>query len=1106
MDNFAEVYKGLNTAQKKAVDTIDGPVLVVAGPGTGKTQLLSARVAQILRKTDTLPQNILCLTFTENGALNMRERLNRFIGSDAYDVSIGTYHAFGSELIRRYPEYFTETRLERPIDELGKRQVLSDIIDSLPYSDPLKQTRHHLGDLISTVSEVKRGLLGPDDLRQLAHSNLEAIKKCSPAIGEALAPFAKRMTTKLSAAEPAFLTILDVLNTAKISPVKPPFKSLSLLAAEQLNRALEMAVEAGKTKPLTEWKNNWLSKDDANNYVLAGKLEADRIVSLATVLERYEASLATQGLYDFDDMILRTIRALETKNDLRYTLQEQYQFVLLDEFQDTNKAQLKLVELLTDNPVHEGRPNVLAVGDDDQAIYAFQGAQYSNMLDFFTMYRNVTVINLSENYRSTTPILQTSRHIAEQIADSLVSSLPQLDKRLIAAGNNTTAPTDLAHTEYTSDVAERAGVATRIAKLVEGGTAPSEIVVLAPKHKYLEPLVPYLQDHGLAVSYEHRENILQAPAIRQLLTMSRLTLALHDRDIKLADSLWPEVLSYEFWGHSVADIWNLSWQATDEHEPWTKLLLNDGGFRPCALLFAALATQISTEPLEVMLDRLIGTETVLTGDATTPVIRSPYREFYAGEKADADELYRVVTELAVLRARLREHQEHRGEQLTLVDLLNFVTQYEAADQQLINTSPYHQADDSVQLMTIYKAKGLEFAHVFILHAQDNVWGSSASDMGNKLTLPANLAPIRHAGTSEDERLRALFVACSRARTGLHLTSHRATYAGKKTTRLKYLKEVELDEGIVMSEVIPVPYNTVQEDDHQAPALSAIEHDWRTRHLNPNAELKALLHERLQHFRLSPTHLTQFIDLEHAGPHVFLLETLLRFPYTPSLDIQFGNAMHGVLEWVQQQANISGKLPSDKETLDRFSDFLTRQQLFGEQFALQEARGHEALKQFLHSPAFTFTKGNKPEYSFRQEGVVVGDAHLNGKIDLLEINQADKSITIVDYKTGSAASSPAKIHRYELQLYCYKLLLAGSHTFANYTVNSGKLVFVEPDMNGGKVVVRTVPFKDAELERVRKLITVIWRHIQTLDLPDISHYASTLTAIRQFEQDLLDGTI
>ena len=1107
MEKFEQVYQGLNEAQKLAVDNLYGPVLVVAGPGTGKTQLLSARVAQILRKTDALPQNILCLTFTESGVLAMRERLAKFIGSDAYDVEISTYHAFGSDLIRRYPEYFTETRLERPIDELGKRQLLADIIDKLSYSDPLKQTRWHLGDLLTTVSEVKRGLLSPDNLRAIAQENMQTIQNCSPAISDALRIHAKRLPTKLNVAAPIFKDILAALQTyAAESDNRETFESLAKLAANELERALFASEDTGKTKPLTSWKNNWLAKDEDNNYILSGRLEAMRIQSLADVLEAYETALDNRGLYDFDDMILRAIHALESHKDLQFTLQEQYQFILLDEFQDTNTAQAKLVELLCDNPVSEGRPNVLAVGDDDQAIYAFQGAQYSNMLDFFNRWSNPILVNLSENYRSTEPILATARNVAGQITDSLVSSLAGLNKQLIPAGEQK-KPTDLAHTEYTSDVAERAGIATQIAKLVENGVNPNDIAILAPKHKYLEPLVPYLQDHKLYVSYEHRENILAAPAIRQLLTMSLLVLALHDRNQALADSLWPEVLSYEFWGHKVSDIWELSWAAHENQDPWSKLLLASEHFSDCALLFLALAAGATTEPLEIMLDRLIGTEEVTTGDTSKPTIRSPFRDFYAGSKTEPGDLYRVVTELAVLRSRLREHEQQRGEQLTLADLLGFVQQYEDADQQLLNTSPYNQAGDAVQLMTVFKAKGLEFEHVFILHAQNNVWGSSASDMGNKLTLPANLAPIRHAGTTEDERLRIFFVALTRAKHGLHLSSHRANYAGKQITRLRYLKEFEAADGTIESEVLPKTYAVVQEDDKQAPPLSAIEHDWRARHLRQDTTLKALLQDRLASYRLSPTHLTQFIDLEHAGPQAFLLQSMLKFPSAPSVDASFGNAMHSTLEWVQQQVNGHKKVPAMTSVHKQFSEFLTLQHIYGEQFALQEARGHHALSGFLKSPEATFTPGNKPEYNFHGEGVIIKDVvRMSGKIDLLEIDTAGKQATIVDYKTGSLGNNPAKLHRYELQLYCYKLLMQGSHSFANYTVDSGKLVFVEPGPNGGKIITKTVHFKPEELERIRRLVLAMWNCLQTLELPDTSAYGTSLTAIRQFEQYLIDKNI
>jgi len=1095
MEEFDKVYAGLNTAQKQAVDAIDGPVLVVAGPGTGKTQLLSARVAQILRKTDTLPQNILCLTFTESGAQNMRDRLTRFIGKNAYDVQIGTYHAFGGDLIRRYPEYFTETRLERPVDELGKRQILTEIVDRLSYRSPLKQAHHHLGDLMSTISEVKRGLLTPESLRDIAAGNMAVIEQASKVIGDSLADYTKRLPSKLATSEPIFGEIYgELAGLAETATVYPPFENLAQLASEQLEKALTEASEIGKTTPLTAWKNGWLAKNADNQFVLAGALEAARIAELANVLEAYEKALADRGLYDFDDMILRSIRALEDNTELKYTLQERYQYVLLDEFQDTNAAQLRLVELLTDNPANEGRPNVLAVGDDDQAIYAFQGAQYSNMLDFFHLFQGVLVINLSENYRSTAEVLETAKNVSAQIADNLTASFPELDKALVAA-NEKLPKSTIIRTEYTSEIAERAGVAAQIKQLLKDGVNPSDIAVLAPKHRYLEPLVPYLD--GVPLRYERRENILDAPVVRQLLTMSKLVAALHDRNFTLADSFWPEVLSYPFWGFPVSSIWQLSWAASDQRKHWGELLLADEQLRPVALLFLGLAGQAETETLEVMLDRLIGTEEVLTGEADLPAVRSKLRTTLLSN--DESTLYQTVTELTVLRARLHDHQQQRGTTLVLRDLLGFVAEYEAADEQMVNTSPYNEAAEAVQLMTVFKAKGLEFAHVFLLCCQDDVWGNASRGAGNKLTLPANLAPIRHAGTTEDERLRIFFVALTRAKYGLYLSSHAATYAGKKPPRLKYLAEIEQADGSVVSQVLPVAFGALKHDTAESLPLESLETNWRARHTILTPPLRELLRERLERYRLSPTHLTKFLDLEHAGPQSFLLENLLRFPTAPGVDLAFGNAVHETLEWLQIETNQHGQTPSAAAAVKYLNARLVLQPLTSEQLATQQARGENTLEVFLSSQ--TFTAGNRPEYNFRDEGVVFGGVRMSGKVDLLEIDQERKTITVVDYKTGALGSDPAKRHRYELQLYCYKLLLQGSHTFKDYTVEQGCLVFVEPN-GDGKITRHTVTFKEDELTRVQKLVTAMWYHVTTLDMPDTSSYDTTFAAIKQFEQDLL----
>lgn len=1100
MSEFDTVYANLNTAQRKAVDTIYGPVLVIAGPGTGKTQLLSARVAHILRSTDVLPQNILCLTFTESGAANMRERLGTFIGSDAYDVAIATYHAFGSTIIGRYPEYFTDLRLERPIDELGKHQLLSELVERLDYTSPIKQLRYHIGDLISTISEVKRGLLAPDDLRAIASENLRVIEATTDAIGEALDGYVSRLPSKLAVAVPLFEHILSALQTVPAQQVRQ-YAHYAELAAAELEIALAAADEQHKTTPLTRWKNTWLTKNSENRYILAGGLEARRMIALAAILEDYQAQLAKQGLYDFDDMILRAVSVLEQNDDLRFTLQEQYQFILLDEFQDTNAAQLRLVELLTNNPASEGKPNVLAVGDDDQAIYAFQGAEASNMLDFFRLYQDVTVISLSENYRSQAPILETAANVAAQIESRLHTRFAAIEKTLIAKSGAETN-VRLSRQAYASAIAERTAVAAQIAELIHDGTDPTEIAVLAPKHKYLEPLVPYLQAQDVTVSYEKRENILDAPVIRQLLTMSKLVLALHAGRHAEADSLWPEVLSYDFWDFSTADIWRVSWQANDSRTSWGEQLLASPEFAYAAVLMLTLATKVETETLEYMLDALIGTVDVQTHDRDLPSVRSPLRAHYFERSGDSV-LYETVTQLTVLRSRLREHQAGEGRMLSLEDLISFVRAYETAEQQMLNTSPYNQAADAVRLMTVFKAKGLEFGHVFLLQCDNSVWGSGARGIGNKLTLPPNLAPIRHAGTTDDERLRLLYVAMTRAKHALHLTSHTHTFSGKQTEAVKFFQEGHDDDGRIVTGILPAAYQYATTDAAQPPALEALTMNWQERHYALSAPLADLLHERLKRYQLSPTHLTHFLDLQYGGPQSFLLGTILRFPSAPTTDICFGNVIHGTLEWMQNEYNrtqILPKLPAAKAYAQKLFE---TQPLTDTQRAVEYDRAVNTIAAIYHHRAPWIAAGNKAEQSFRDEGVLVGPVHMGGKIDLLQIDKAAKKITVVDYKTGRVGNSPAKLHRYTLQLYCYKLLVEGSHSYRGYTVEQGKLVFVEPSEDN-KIIEKTITFEPQEVTKTRGLLQAMWRQIQTLSLPDTSSYSDSFTDMLRFEADLLAG--
>lgn len=1131
-ENFTQALGRLNPNQRTAVEQIDGPLLVVAGPGTGKTQLLSARVAHILQQTDTLPQNILCLTFTESGASNMRERLTRFIGQAAYDVTIGTYHAFGGDLIGRFPQYFGEHREQRAADRLAQREVIQAIVEAMPYSNPLKNTQYHLHDLLATISEVKKGLLTEDDLRGIAQDNLQFLADVNEEIKEIFAEFSS-MPRKAGKALPYFENLLRFLAQRDQADYslggQGSIRPLADVVRYELEQAVAEAQAAESTKPLTAWKNHWLEKDADNRFIFAGKRESQRVAALADVFRQYQDSLAARDLYDFDDMILRSIKALEAHPDLRFTLQEQYQYILLDEFQDTNAAQLKLIKLLTNNPVSEGRPNVMAVGDDDQAIYAFQGAEVSNMLEFAQMYRDTMVINLTDNYRSHPEILHVAHQVAGQIGSRLTAHFADISKTLAAANHDIPPQAHIDRHEFQSDVGQYSWIAEQIAQLVKDGAKASDIAVLAPRHKQLEPLVSYLNQREIPVRYEKRENILEAPVVQQIVAISRLALALKHNQEGLAASLWPEVLSYNFWNYPTSAIWQLSWRVrSTEGLGWSAAVLQDETFRPAGLLLLALAQQAGSETLETILDRIIGSEPVTTGEADLPQVTSPLRAFYLGadvlgEKSGAADLfYQTLSHLTVLRQQLRDHQQTQEKVLLLQDMLDLIGLYEAAGERMLNTSPYNQHAEAVQLMTVFKAKGLEFEHVFLPSCQDDVWGESSRGQSNRLTLPPNLAPIRPAGTTQDERLRIFFVAVTRAKLGLHLTSYLQSYSGRATKRLKYLNEVESGDGGFKTLILPAERQDVRRIDHQPPRLDDLELNWRHRHVEGLAEtsLRDLLSERLANYQLSPTHLCSFVDLIYAGPEAFFFNCLLNFPSAPSADAQYGNAMHETLQWYQLQLNARGPNgdgpPTVEATQAQFEIRLRQKHLRDDLTKLLLQRGQHALGAYLAVRGKTFKPGDKAEYNFRNEGVLIAagrdrqngsedkPAHLTGKVDRLVIDQQSRTITVIDYKTGAAFnrwSSDHKLHKYRLQLYCYKLMIESSRSFRGYTVGQGILEFVEPD-DEGRIHYLELSFDQKELETTKRLLQAVWQCVCQLKFPDVSGYDQSLTGIKQFESVLL----
>ncbi|HLY66811.1 MAG TPA: ATP-dependent helicase, partial [Chloroflexota bacterium] len=508
---------GLNRRQRQAVETIDGPLLVVAGPGTGKTQLLSARAANILAKTDAAPGNVLCLTFTDNAARNMRERLVDMIGRPAYHVAIHTFHSFGAEIISQYPDYFTSRQLLQQVDELGRYELLKEIFESLPHSDPLSAKAGDnfvfINDVLDVISWLKQNAVTPAQLKAFLKANRAAIDALAADLADA---FFETPRPKFLLKYQKFLRKLRQVTSGKLIL---GFADFAALAAGELADAISQTGDAGRYAPrITAWRNRWCQKDETGATVFkdAGR-NYRKMRALADIYEEFMASLAAQGLYDFDDMVMEAVGALENDPQLRSNLQERYLYVLVDEFQDTNKAQLRMLSALGDNPVFEGRPNLMAVGDDDQAIYAFQGAEASNMAAFAKLYSLEPVV-LTENYRSDAAILETAEAVAGQISDRLDAVAPASGKHLSAAKSFPIKELD--YLSFASELAQYDWIAAEIERLIKTGTPPEQIGVIAPRHRYLERLMPYLGDRKIPVVYERRENILEAPLIVQLTSMA----------------------------------------------------------------------------------------------------------------------------------------------------------------------------------------------------------------------------------------------------------------------------------------------------------------------------------------------------------------------------------------------------------------------------------------------------------------------------------------------------------------------------------------------------------------------------------------------------------
>lgn len=1103
---FKKQFEDLNNLQKEAVETIDGPLLVVAGPGTGKTQLLSMRVANIIQKTDTNPGNILCLTFTDNAARNMRERLESIIGQPAYHVGIHTFHSFGSEIINQFPDYFTERQLLQPVDELGRYELLHEIFEGLPHSDPLSVRVGSdfilLKDTLSTISWLKQNALSPEDLNKILTANEAFMDNIAEDLVETFAV----TTSPKHLGE--YRDLSEMMRKLKTENDLFGFAEYAVMCGDELAEAIDQSPTEGRYAPsITTWRNKWCQKDKNGKHVLkdAGR-NLQKMRAVVGVYRELLDKMSSLGLYDFDDMIVEVVHALENNDDLRLSLQERYQYILVDEFQDTNKAQLRTLVCLGDNAINEGRPNIMAVGDDDQAIYAFQGADVSNIVAFTKLYQP-KLITLKDNYRSTADILSASFAITDQVTDRLTSSVEGIDKSLTAKTSHKIQKLD--HSVFGSELAQYDWISAKVEEYIKKGTAPEQIAIIAPRHKYLERLMPYLGNKQIPVAYERRENILESPIIVQLITMSKLVVAIAENRQDDVDALISEVLGYSFWKMPTETILQVGISCYDGHKHWLPVLTkhSDKNLAEIALWFTELARQSKLEPLEYMLDQFIGSP-VLDSDKIAFV--SPMREFYFNQdqyEQKTDEYLTLLGQLSTLRQSLRQWKP--TQMLYVKDLVEFTDLHMQAKLKIIDSNPHTQTTNTVQVMTAYKAKGLEFEVVFVINAQDEIWGPTARNRSSSIALPKNL-PIGPTSDSNNDKLRLLFVALTRAKQILRITSYTHTMESKLSPGLSYIGGNTDESEPVHPGLKPQPISLPA----KAKSTEILMTDWAYRFRQIIADKPSLFEPILANYKLSVTHLNNFIDVREAGPKYFLTHNLLRFPKAPTPSASYGDAIHKTLQWQHLELRNNNEMPDITKTQDYFSEMLGRTHIRKVDQKKFNERGRNALKQYLSAKSTSLLAEDLIERGFNNEGSMVADAKLSGKIDKIHISAPGKA-EVVDFKTGKPSSSwtgrdefeKVKLYKYRQQLLFYKLLIENSASFGKrLTVTSGALEFIEPDQQGQLVDNLELTFDNEELQHFTLLIGAIWSHIMKLDFPDTSSYSKNLKGIQAFEQDLIDGKV
>lgn len=1084
-EKFLNNLNKLNPEQRQAVDQTEGPVMVLAGPGTGKTQVLATRIANILNNPDLQmnPENILCLTFTESGVVAMRNRLISIIGTPAYYVRIHTFHSFCNDIIQENPETFSNLS---SVSEVEQIEIIETLISQLeaksllkPFGDPYM----YKGEILNNIKLLKRESIKPEELE----NGIKSFEFFIQEFGADVEAFISQNARKLK--EEDCIVFVDNLSSAvKALPDDLEFKALLINYIITFRKFFSHSTKVAEFKKLVKDFYEKFSKEISKQY------------DLLTVYKGYLKTFQEKKLYDFEDMILFVIKVfsdalnstsgdgiITQKENILAKYQEQFQYILVDEYQDTNGSQKAILDLLIS--YYQDQSNIFVVGDDDQSIYKFQGASLENVSSFYRTFRNtIQVVCLNKNYRSQQNILDLSHHLVSHNQDRVTDLIDDIDKKLQSqrADFNLKPVNINIHKDHSS---EMFFLVNSIKNLIKSGTAASEIAVLVRSNKDVVALADLFQRSNIPFKSYTNKNILDDIHIAQLLDLMRVI-----AKPKAHSYLLFNLLHYDFIFRSLEKqskaspfslekLWELHKQNRDSEKSLIELMLEDEMFKG----FARKILDFHQRSFNTYLDELF----------EELIYEFQYLDFILNtdeELTNLQSLNELFSEIKDLQRaeKIRKTYHDSASVLDIYKLEDFIKHIDLLRENrlsLANKSEEILAN-VVQIMTAHKSKGLEFEHVFMHKCIDKVWGNPRSF--SKLKLPPCLVTEVAMQTKEsvnEEERRLFFVAMTRAKKELHLNYYQKDGQGKDVTPSIFIEELKTfrnKEQFSLNDLTESAGNLGQNAEELYKSL--IEKNISFLRSSKEKEFpldKLLLEKILTDYKLSVTHLNTFLGCARK----FYYQHILRVPSAKSKHASFGTAVHNSLYEMFTLIKRDGVNQNSKQEINHslcktrliesFEKYLKAEFLDEKDFEDSLSLGKDALSKYYDKYSSSFI--TKTELEFDHKSLEFNGIKLTGKIDKVEVlDPVAKTVNVVDYKTGNPASKRSALKAgadYHRQIVFYQLLcdLGLKEGTFNYKMISGELDFVQQD-NAGEFYKDRIIVRDEDIEALRQEIEVFKKQV------------------------------